>query len=110
MPARAADDARDDDRGSNTLADDLERLREDIAGLKSTLSGLGKRGAAEARAAADAKLDELHDELERLAGGLHLRGEDTLAGLEQRVRDHPVTSLLTAFGIGLILSRLLDRR
>ncbi|MEZ5906040.1 MAG: hypothetical protein R3C69_13405 [Geminicoccaceae bacterium] len=52
----------------------------------------------------------MHDELERLAGDLPLRGEDVLAGVEQRVRDHPFASLLTAFGIGLILSRLLDRR
>lgn len=110
MATRAADEAKDDDRGSSTLRDDLERLREDIASLKTTLAGLGKRGAAEARAAADAKLDELHDELERLAGDLPRRGQDTIAGIEQRVRDHPVASLLTAFGIGMILSRLLDRR
>ena len=83
MAARAADEAKDDDRGSSTLRDDFDRLREDVAGLKRTLASLGSRGAAEARAAADAKLDELHDELERLAGDLHLRGEDALFGIEQ---------------------------
>lgn len=105
-----ADEAKQDDRESSTLKVDLDRLREEIVGLKSTIAGFGKRGIAEARAAADAKLDELHDELERLAGDLHPRGQDALAAVERRVREHPVTSLLAAFGIGLVLSRFLDRR
>lgn len=110
MAARTADDAKDDDREASTLEESLNRLREDVAGLKSSIAGLGKRGAADARAAADAKLDELHDELERLAGDLHRRGEDTLASVEQRVRDHPLASLFVAVGLGLVLGRILDRR
>lgn len=108
--AAPAEDGKENASGSATLKVDLDRLREEIAGLKNTVAGFGKRGAAEARAAADAKLDELHDELERAAGELHRRGQDTLAGVEQRVREHPITSLVAAFGLGLILSRLLDRR
>ncbi len=110
MAARTADDAEDEDRERRTLEESLNRLREDVAGLKSSIAGLGKRGAADARAAADAKLDELHDELERLAGDLHRRGEDTLAGVEQRVRDHPIASLLAALGLGIVVGRILDRR
>lgn len=115
MASRAADDAPNADapsapREPGTPQDSLARLIEEVASLKATLAGLGKRGAAEARAAADAKLDDLHGELELLADELHRQGQDTLAGVEQRVRDHPLASLLVALGIGMVLGRLLDRR
>jgi hypothetical protein len=41
---------------------------------------------------------------------MYARGHDALVGVERTVHDRPLTSLLAAFGIGLILSRILDRR
>lgn len=91
------------------LREDLARLREDISSVKSTITGIGRRSASEVKAAGSAKLGELRDELEQFGDNMQARGHEALAGVERTVHDRPLTSLLAAFGIGLVLSRFLDR-
>lgn len=100
----------DVDKDLAALREDLARLRDDIASVKSTIAGIGKRTASEAKDAGSAKLAELRDELEELGDSMYARGHDALAGVERTVHDRPLTSLLAAFGIGLVMSRFLDRR
>lgn len=100
----------DGDKDLAALREDLARLREDIASIKGTIAGIGKRSASEAKEAGSAKLGELRDELEQFGDNMYSRGHDALAGVERTVHDRPLTSLLAAFGIGLVLSKFLDRR
>ncbi len=106
MAARDTDGEKD----LAALREDLTRLREDIASIKSTIAGIGKRRADEAKEAGSAKLGELRDELEQFGDNMYARGHDALAGVERTVHDRPLTSLLAAFGVGLIMSRIMDRR
>ena len=100
----------DIDKDLAALREDLGRLREDISSVKSTIAAIGKRSASEAKAAGSARIAELRDELEQLGDNIQARGHDALAGVERTVHDRPLTSLLAAFGLGLVLSRFLDRR
>lgn len=88
--------------------------------------------------AADAKLEELHAEVERLtkalaeaqktmtdgveestetlretagemAGELNERAQEGISELQKQIAENPVQSALVAFGLGFILSRLLPR-
>lgn len=100
----------DGDKDLAALREDLTRLREDIASVKNTIAGIGRRSASDAKEAGSAKLSELRDELEQLGDNMYARGHDALSGVERTVHERPLTSLLAAFGVGLILSRFLDRR
>ena len=92
------------------LKEDLARLRADIQALKEHLASLGDRKATEAREAATARLETLRAELDRLAEELGTRGREARRTLEEKVREQPLASLLAAFGLGFLLSRLLERR
>ncbi|MEQ8230675.1 MAG: DUF883 C-terminal domain-containing protein [Gammaproteobacteria bacterium] len=81
------------------LKQDIEELRRDFANLggiaRDAASEQGRNAAERARRAQDRARQQAHDAGDRL---------------EQQVEAHPLTSILTAFGIGFLVSMLLDRR
>lgn len=94
----------------DTLRQDLEQLRTDVAALRQHLVEAGAARVEAARAVGAARLGELEGGLVRLADGLGTQGREGLARLERTVKERPLASLLAAFGLGVLLSQLLDRR
>jgi ElaB/YqjD/DUF883 family membrane-anchored ribosome-binding protein len=92
------------------LKADLARLRDDLSALRKDLTGAASERFGEAREAGKAKLDAMRTELDRLTAELKGQGVATLDEAERLIRDRPMTSLLAAFGIGLLLGHLFDRR
>ena len=95
--------------GAEDLQTQLDTLRAEIASLAATLQADGWKMAealkdraggmsGEATARARAALHDIRAETDRL--------EDRL---EAQVREKPLQSLLTAFGLGLIVSIILRR-
>lgn len=78
---------------------DIDALRSDFAALQSDLQALTRTLARRARTAAADTADDL------LA-----RGRDGVAAVEGQVAERPLASLLIAFGAGVALGKLLDRR
>ena len=103
----AADDLRVD---LSQLRADFERLSETLSGLKQHLVGLGVEGARGLQDAGLAQIDLLKRELDDMSQQLRRQGRDALGQVEQSVRERPLASLLVAFGIGMVLSRLFGRR
>lgn len=87
------DFARDVDK----LKNDLEEVRKDVAAIARTLKdlGLAKRGEAFKRA------EELGERARTRAAGAEER-------FSHEIEERPFTSVLTAFGIGFIIGKLLD--
>jgi ElaB/YqjD/DUF883 family membrane-anchored ribosome-binding protein len=104
--SEAAEELRPD---LGQLKADFERLSESIGSLRSHLVGLGREGARSAQVAGLAQLDNMRREVDELAQQFRQQGRDTLGQVEQQVRDRPLTSLLMAFGIGMVLARLFGR-
>lgn len=95
----------------SALQEELAQLREDVARIAGTLAELGRKGVEEVKSAGADRVEELRRELEQVSREVQRRGRDAVAGVEETVRERPFTSVLLAFGLGLILSRLLlDRR
>jgi len=92
------------------LKQDLDQLKLDLSELKDHLAEFGSQQAVGIRAQGEAKIMALRDEVDRVAGDLQLQGRETVARVEQAVQERPLTSLLAAFGVGMLLSRLLERR
>lgn len=90
------------------IKEDVARLRDDIASLagamKDVASGYNdqaKTGAKEKVARAKAQVDE---QIDRVMAG----GREAMDGVESRIVERPVASLLTAATFGFILAKLLE--
>lgn len=86
---------------------DIAKLHEDIRDLSSALltSVKGKAddlGDKISDKAADGR-DSLHDLLLELRD----RSEDARETVAEQVKDHPTASLLSAFGVGFLVAKLL---
>jgi ElaB/YqjD/DUF883 family membrane-anchored ribosome-binding protein len=98
----------------NDLAKELEQMRKDMAALRADVAELGKAlknaGAHKAESVKDSLGEEIRKGREALREKLNeaqARGHDLKDGLEDRVENHPYTSLLTALGVGFVLAKLM---
>jgi ElaB/YqjD/DUF883 family membrane-anchored ribosome-binding protein len=92
---------------------DLEALAGDVTSLKRDLARLMdrvKNGSYDAAkgSTADA-VERLSKDADRVHRTLSKRGERSVSAITQRVERQPLTSVLIAFGVGLISGRLLSR-
>ena len=102
---------------ATTKNDDVDVLKKDIEDLKSAVKTLTDdlRAAAESNAKsagerAGDRLDDIRKDAADVARKAAERGRESAEAVADAVRDRPMQSLLVAFGVGLLLSRLLDRR
>jgi ElaB/YqjD/DUF883 family membrane-anchored ribosome-binding protein len=99
------------------LKKDLSQVQSDMADLASALREAGVGKAHDVKDSVEDEISARREELRRLinearASGRRVMG-DTVEGIEETVGDHPVSSLLTAFGFGFVIARLMaqgDRR
>lgn len=92
---------------------DLEAILNDIASLKrelGTLTGHLKTGAVDsATGAARDAAAHLSDEARRIYGNLAEQGQHSVKAIGRHVEEQPIMSLLIAFALGFIGSRMLSR-
>ena len=100
-----------------TKQDDIDVLKKDIDELKAALKGLtgDLKGLAETRSDSAAKkagekLGEIREDVAGAAQKIAYQGRQSAEAVADAVKDRPLQSLIVAFGVGLLLSRLLDRR
>ncbi|MGP1394869.1 MAG: DUF883 family protein [Inquilinaceae bacterium] len=87
----------------DALRGDMEKLRGDIGSLTKTLRATAEQKASSMAAAAKRNVDELKSEAE-----VKLR-EGTRA-VESHIEERPLSSVLIAFGVGVVIGKLMDRR
>lgn len=98
------------DQDVQALRADIEALRNDVSAVTKSLSDLARHRAGDFKNAAWSRAEHVRDDLGEVVDDLTGRGRRQVDRLEQEVADRPLVSLLTAFGIGLLLGKLLDRR
>ncbi len=105
----AANNKQSSDDDSATLKEDFERLRSDFQTLRSHLRDMGERRVNEAGAQGREQLDEIDALLRSFGSDLRARGELGQARVEDTIRERPLTSILAAFGLGMLISLLIGR-
>ena len=101
------------DQELDTLRGDLGKIRDDIAALTRSLSDTAaaeaKAGGARLNRAAHDAAQTAKERAQHFADSARAQGEEGIAALEQRIEQNPFTSVLVAFGVGLVIGKLLDR-
>lgn len=89
-----------------TIKDDVAKLRSDIADLVGLLKDLGAEKVGEAKTTVEEELRAQREKLRRALGSAKERGKRTADDIEETITQHPLSSLLAAFGVGFILAKL----
>lgn len=98
------------DKESENLKAELENLRKDLGKLSEQVSKTAGAGAKAASDETRAELNRLRSELNRISGYASDYGKASMENVHHQVEQHPLASLATAFGVGFLLGKLLDRR
>ncbi len=94
--------SRDIEGDYEQIREDLAKLRADLASLGVTLKDATSGTVTDQIAQIRARIDDLTDEAQQ-------RGRAKLDELTDQIEQKPLTSMLVAFGAGLLIGRLLDR-
>ena len=102
--------ATEPDADVNALRKDIEALRGDLESLAKNIKSMGEGKIQQASALGTAKIDELRSELERRVDDLREQGRESVATVERTIQEKPLMTLLAAFGAGMLIARLLERK
>jgi ElaB/YqjD/DUF883 family membrane-anchored ribosome-binding protein len=91
-----------------TLKADVAKLRSDVGDLVNTLKALGVEKASGAKASLDEELEKRREELRDALKGAKARGERAANAVEGEIAEHPMSSVMAAFGMGFLIAKLLD--
>jgi len=101
-----AHSARETAPDFETLANDFATMRHDIAALASKLKSDGSNGVSDAMHDA---VGQLSDRATELYESLAAQGKRSVRAVSEQVEEKPLMSLLVAFGVGFVASKLLSR-
>jgi len=94
---------------AGTYDDEIKALKEDLAGLRKDMQALVKTVSDDARSRGRETVNKARAEAGRYADEALSRGRDGMAAIESHIEERPFTSVLMAFGIGLVIGKILDR-
>jgi ElaB/YqjD/DUF883 family membrane-anchored ribosome-binding protein len=86
----------------DTVKDDIGKLRADIANLSASLSDATSDTVRE-------QLSSIRGRIDQAASDARDHGREVLGDLADHIEERPLTSILMAFGIGLLVGKLFDR-
>ena len=84
---------------------DVAALRQDFADLMSQMKSGALKGANDA---AESILGQLGDKANHLYDNVSAQGQRSVKAIGRHVEERPIVSLLIAFGVGFVASRLLS--
>jgi ElaB/YqjD/DUF883 family membrane-anchored ribosome-binding protein len=92
----------------DALKADISQLRQDIVDLTTAVRDVASDKAEKTRADTKEGLRNAWEDLERKLDEVIDQGKATMGDVQTQIGQHPTGSLLTAFGIGFIVAKLLD--
>lgn len=82
----------------NEFSRDVEALKKDLANLKGDFANLANHFGVHAKERATAARDSVQESF-----------KSSVSSAESCVRERPITSVLVAFGVGIVAAKLLAR-
>ncbi len=88
---------------------DIKALMADFAALRADVARLTSSLKTDAVRAAESAATQVNTEATRLMGSATDAGKSSVAAVERQVDAHPLVSLMLAFSLGFVGSRLLTK-
>lgn len=98
--------------GKDFVASELETLKKSFSQLRTDLTSLvgsAVDGAKSGAHIAGEKAAAVADGVKNKIGDIKDKGMEKEKALEEKIADHPIASVVIAFGVGFYLARLLPR-
>lgn len=95
---------------TETLKKDLDELRAAIDALASDVNTMSKSMSDDLAARAKSTASKARESAAGMAEDVMEKGKQTADAVEAKVQANPLQSLLMAFGLGVLLSQLINRR
>lgn len=87
------------ERDYEQLRAEMEKLRADVSSLNKAVHEVVSSWSADAKDAA-----------KRSAAKVEAKAKESLDAVAHQVEERPITTLATAFGVGIVLGLILNRR
>lgn len=105
------DEAKSNAHGDlDQLKSDLTKLRGDMGQVISSMVGLSRRRASTAREAAQSGIDQGIEQLHRRYRLMRRRTNRAADSLAETLSERPLTSVAVAFGVGMLLGKIISRK
>ncbi|HKJ88891.1 MAG TPA: hypothetical protein VKA48_10325 [Gammaproteobacteria bacterium] len=104
-----AEEKTDLNEEMQALKADLAALRTDVSELAGAMRDMGRDKAEGWRSNLEGEWNERREEFMRALGLARDRGRQAEEDLERNVGEHPWTSLATAFGVGFLIAKILEK-
>ena len=92
----------------DALKADIAQLRTDIANLTTAVKDVASEKVNATREDAQQRAQNAWDDIERRLNDVLDQGRETASGIEDKITEHPGGRVLTAFGLGFIIAKLMD--
>lgn len=89
-----------------TLKADVAKLRADVSDLLDVLREIGAEKVESTKSSIEDEIRERRERLREAINRAEERGRRTSEDFERNIAQHPLSSVLAAFGLGFILAKL----
>ncbi|PWQ95686.1 DUF883 family protein [Leucothrix arctica] len=103
MPAAKETKANED------LREEFEALRGEVTEMMALLKGKASAEAETITAKAEEKLEDYQEKVTDGVEAAYEKGAEGIEEISGRIRKNPVGSLCVAFGLGYIISKMMDQ-
>lgn len=92
----------------DSIRADVAQLGQDITELTRVIRNLGEAKVDDIKGSVNAGIDNASEELLRRVEAAREKGRKVSGDFEETVRKYPLGSLLGAFGVGIIITQLMN--
>jgi ElaB/YqjD/DUF883 family membrane-anchored ribosome-binding protein len=92
----------------DALKADIAQLRSDIVDLTTVIKDVASEKVSSTKADAQKRAQGAWEDIERKLNEALDQGRSTVGDIEDKITSHPGGSMLTAFGLGFIIAKLMD--
>lgn len=96
-------------QAAEDLRDDFDALRKEVAEMMKLLKDKGSHYAEDLSEQVEEKFADYQKKAQQGAETIYEKGNEGLEEVGSRVRKNPVASLAIAFGVGYVISKLMDQ-
>ena len=94
---------------ARNYADEIDAVKDDIGALRSDIEKLLKTLAKDAKAKSQETMNAARENINEYAHAAKERTKEGVAITEKKIEENPFTSVAAAFGVGLILGRIMSK-